>query len=209
MIDLVIWFFIGLVSGAVPWSVWISRRFVGRDAREIGDGNPGSANAWKLGGWHIGVLALLLDVLKSVLPVLLFLKVTGLGNSNSIQYDLGGGFVAISPIIGHAWTPFLKYHGGKALATTMGTWIAVSSGLALPLLCLFLIPFHLIQKNHAITVTMAFVGMVVFFLMVPELLMISTISLLVVITTNFSIIVYKHRSEYLDGFLLRNCVQRG
>jgi len=209
MIDLVIWFFIGLVSGAVPWSVWITRRFVGRDAREIGDGNPGSANAWKLGGWHIGVLALLLDVSKSVLPVLLFLKVTGLGNSNSIQYDLGVGIVAISPIIGHAWTPFLKFHGGKALATTMGTWIAVSSGLALPLLCAFLIPFHLTQKNHAITVTMAFVGMVVFFLIVPELLMISTISLLVAITTNFSIIVYKHRSEYLDGFLLRNWVQRG
>ena len=126
MIDLVVWFFIGLFCGALPWSVWITRRFVGRDAREIGDGNPGSANAWKLGGWIVGVLALILDVLKGVVPVLLFLNLTGLGNSTNFLYQLAIGMVIVSPIIGHGWTPFLKFNGGKALATTMGIWTAVS-----------------------------------------------------------------------------------
>ena len=204
MIDLVVWFFIGLFCGALPWSVWITRRFVGRDAREIGDGNPGSANAWKLGGWIVGVLALILYVLKGVVPVLLFLNLTGLGNSTNFLYQLAIGMVIVSPIIGHGWTPFLKFNGGKALATTMGIWTAVSLALALPLLCFFLIPLHVIQKNHSITVTISFVGMALFFFLVPHLVTIPTISLLVMTIMNFAIIVFKHRKEYLEGFLLRN-----
>jgi len=92
---------------------------MGTDIRQYGDGNPGAFNVFCAGGKGWGWLAILLDGLKGAIPV-------GLAN-----YWIGlEGWplvvVAIAPILGHAYSPFLKFRGGKALAVTFGVWTGLT-----------------------------------------------------------------------------------
>ena len=63
----------GFFSGSIPWSVLIGKILAGGDIRSVGDGNPGTANTWKLAGPIPGLIALSLDVGKAFIPVFLFI----------------------------------------------------------------------------------------------------------------------------------------
>src|SRR6185369_17175691 len=114
-----IFFALGFFSGALPFSAWLAHGLAGAELRQVGDGNPGAANAWKAGGWRVGALALVLDYLKGALPV----AVAHFG------WHLAGfplGAVAVAPILGHAFSPFLKFRGGKGLTVTFGAWTGLT-----------------------------------------------------------------------------------
>ena len=64
-----LWFMFGFLSGSLPFSYWLGRIAVHDDIRHYGDGNPGAINAFKAGGWKLGILAILLDYLKGAIPV--------------------------------------------------------------------------------------------------------------------------------------------
>ncbi|UCF26612.1 MAG: glycerol-3-phosphate acyltransferase, partial [Chloroflexota bacterium] len=108
VIDLA-WVIFAFFCGSLPLSYWVGKLFVKADIRQIGDGNPGGANVWKAGGSWWGISAILLDGLKGLIPV-------------SLAFYLGGVdgwwlfLVSIAPVIGHIFSPFLKFQGGKALA---------------------------------------------------------------------------------------------
>ncbi|RPI97370.1 MAG: glycerol-3-phosphate acyltransferase [Chloroflexi bacterium] len=106
--------------GAIPWSVWLARRFYGVDPRRYADGNPGAMNAFRAAGWRLGVLVIALDYLKGFLPVL----VANYGLALPGHQRL---WVAIAPTLGHAFSIFLRLRGGRALAVMFGVW----SGLTL------------------------------------------------------------------------------
>jgi glycerol-3-phosphate acyltransferase PlsY len=89
------------------------------DIRQYGDKNPGTANVFRAGGRGWGVLALVLDFLKGAIPVGLAYRVAGLSG-------WGLALVAMAPVLGHAYSPFLGFHGGKALATTFGIWAGLT-----------------------------------------------------------------------------------
>ena len=57
--DILVWTFIGFISGSVPWSLICVKAFSGMDVRSTGDGNPGATNAWILSGWVVGSLSLI------------------------------------------------------------------------------------------------------------------------------------------------------
>ncbi|UCG25548.1 MAG: glycerol-3-phosphate acyltransferase [Chloroflexota bacterium] len=105
--------------GSLPLSVWLGRVALGKDITQYGDGNPGAANVWRAGGGRWGMLAVLLDFLKGAIPVGLANFVLGLEG-----WQLAA--VAIAPILGHAFSPFMGFHGGKALAVTFGIWTGLS-----------------------------------------------------------------------------------
>ncbi len=104
------------VAGSLPFALWTLRLLARRDVRDFGDGNPGAMNAFRTGGLVLGVTVLLLDVTKGVLPIVLARDVLGLGN-----WALA--LVASLAVAGAAFSPFLGFNGGKALAVTLGTWI--------------------------------------------------------------------------------------
>jgi len=186
----------GFFSGSIPWSVLLGKTLTGGDIRSVGDGNPGTANTWKLAGPIPGLIALTLDAGKGFIPVFLFITLFSDHLINQPQMKIAA--VGIAPVLGHAWTPFLKFHGGKALATSLGSWIAVTSGGVVPgLICVLLI-LHLFQKNHALTVTIAFLSCPIF--LVPLNIFDNLLALWLV---NTFIIVYKHRHEYSYGILPR------
>jgi glycerol-3-phosphate acyltransferase PlsY len=101
------------ILGAVPFSVIIGRLILGKNIRDYGDGNPGSVNVFRAGGQKAGFLAVFLDIAKGVPFVFLahaWLHLPGL----SIV------MVALSAVLGHAFSPFLRWHGGKAVAISFG-----------------------------------------------------------------------------------------
>lgn len=120
-----IWLALGYLSGAVPWSVWLGRWLFQVDPRDQVDGNPGTGNAFRAGGWRLGVPVLLLDLSKAAIPVLLARH--WLGASGVELFWLG-----LMPMLGHAFSVFLVLRGGRGIATMYGSWFALS-GLLMPL----------------------------------------------------------------------------
>lgn len=105
--------------GSIPFSVWLSRLFLGVDLRRIGDGNPGATNVLRAGGPYLALPTLLLDVSKAAAPV-------GLAYFNYGLRGLPMVAVAVAPLVGHAFSPFLGFRGGKGIATALGMWIGLT-----------------------------------------------------------------------------------
>jgi len=108
------------LSGAIPWPVWLGRAFYGVDVRTVADGNPGAANAYRVGGWRLGAAALLLDFFKAFVPAFIARWAVDLPGEQLLA-------VALLPTVGHAFSVFLRFRGGRALTTMFGAW----SGLTL------------------------------------------------------------------------------
>ena len=89
------------------------------DVRRYGDGNPGAANVFRAGGKTVGLLALILDVTKGALPV-------GLAYQNMGVRGIPMFLISMAPILGHVFSPFLSFRGGKAIATALGVWIGLT-----------------------------------------------------------------------------------
>ena len=114
-----LWVVFAFVIGALPWSVWIGRWGLGVDIRHVGDGNPGASNVWKVGGARWGILAILADSFKGLIPVAIA----------NFGFGWEGWWltaVTIAPVLGHAFSPFLHFQGGKALAVTFGVWTGLT-----------------------------------------------------------------------------------
>jgi len=199
MYDTLIWTFIAFISGSVPWSLICVRTLSGQDVRRVGDGNPGATNAWISSGWMVGSISMLLDVFKAAVPVWIFTN--QFSDTSYPEHFLSVTVVAISPIIGHAYSPFLRFRGGKALAPSWGSWIALTSGMAFPVAVLILGVMHLMQRNHAITVTTCLIGFIVIFSIID------TQALIIFGILNLLLVIFKHRSEYQHGIAFRGWVR--
>lgn len=119
LLTTILWTVIGFVSGSLMLALWIGQIALRRDVRGVGDGNPGATNVLKAGGIGWGLLALLLDALKGTIPVSIARYGVGLSGVPLV-------IVALAPIFGHAFSPFLRFKGGKAVAVSLGVWTALT-----------------------------------------------------------------------------------
>ena len=106
-------FIIGIISylmGSIPFGLILTKIFLKKDIREIGSGNIGATNALRTGNKLIGYSTLILDVLKAVIPVL-YIKI----NFPDAVY-----ISALFAFIGHLFPVWLKFKGGKGVATYVG-----------------------------------------------------------------------------------------
>lgn len=116
-----IWTLIGFLLGSIPFSVIVGRLVADVDIRQYGDHNPGATNVLRATGWGWFALAGLLDYLKGAVPVgipWLFLGI----------HDWGIVPIALAPLLGHAFSPWLRFRGGKAVAATFGVWTGLTVG---------------------------------------------------------------------------------
>lgn len=133
---------LAFLSGALPLSVWIGQCALGSDIRLIGDGNPGAANVWRAGGPRWGLLAIVADFTKGAAPVALA----------TFALDWNGWWltaVTIAPVLGHAFSPFLGFRGGKALAVTFGVWTGLTLWLGPTMLGVGFALWRVILKKDA------------------------------------------------------------
>ncbi|MBI5655857.1 MAG: glycerol-3-phosphate acyltransferase [Geobacter sp.] len=115
--------------GSVPTGLVLARVVGGVDIRTTGSGNIGATNVSRTLGWKVGVLTLVGDCLKGVVPVLL-------------AYRLGftEGWLALTGLAaftGHIYTVFLRFKGGKGVATALGVFLAMSPLSVLAALAVF------------------------------------------------------------------------
>ena len=104
--------------GSIPTGVLLSRALGGRDVRQYGSGNIGAANVVRASGFKVGALVGLIDILKGVLPVLL---------ARLLGLDSGlWAVVVVAAVVGHDYSLFLRFHGGKGVATTLGAALALA-----------------------------------------------------------------------------------
>ncbi len=113
---LAIAFAAGYLAGSVPFGVIIARIFRLGDLRKIGSGNIGATNVLRTGNKLAAALTLLLDALKGAVPVWFFLAQWG---------DLAGQIAGLGAFLGHCFPVWLKFRGGKAVATWFGVMLAI------------------------------------------------------------------------------------
>ena len=116
--------------GAIPTAYILGKCGPGIDIRQHGSGNVGATNAFRTLGKGLGTLVLCLDILKGVIAVTL---IADLCATTSIIERLS---MAVVVVIGHNWTIFLQFKGGKGIATTLGVLIglAIKSQGVIPVL---------------------------------------------------------------------------
>lgn len=132
--------------GAIPTSFLIARRVKGLDLRRHGSGNLGATNVFRTVGAAWGVLVLLLDMAKGVLPVL---AMTALVNAHPagrpLPLHLPGDVLRVAAglmaAVGHTLSPFVGFHGGKGVATTAGAYFVLAPYPTLTALAVFGIAF--------------------------------------------------------------------
>ncbi len=101
----------GFISGSIPCSYLAARLFSGKDIRKEGSGNVGATNVFRVAGRSAGITAAAGDVLKSLVPVL----VARLVGSTPLWQSV----TAAAVIAGHCYSPFLRFRGGKGVASTI------------------------------------------------------------------------------------------
>ncbi len=137
---------VGFTLGAVPFSVIIGRLALGKNIQEYGDGNPGSVNVFRAGGHKSGLLAVFLDIAKGVPFVFL-------AHAWLHLPLLAVVIVAMSAVLGHAFSPFLRWHGGKAVAISFGVMAGLPQHeVLLAYIAFFIAGFLLVENDSWIVV---------------------------------------------------------
>lgn len=129
------WIGIAMVAsyllGSLPFGLWVVRIWKGIDIRTVGSGNIGATNVGRIAGPKAYALVFTLDVLKGLLPPLVCAHLRF-----DSRWQVLAGLLAI---IGHNYSIFLKFSGGKGVATSLGVLIGVAPRVCLPLSGLFLV----------------------------------------------------------------------
>ena len=121
--------------GSIPFAYIYAKVFRKIDIREHGSGNVGATNVVRVLGTKAGVIVLLLDMLKGFVPVLIFTHC--IGWTKDIQWV--PVLIGIFAILGHTFTVFLSFKGGKGVATSAGVFLALSPYAVIGTLLLFAI----------------------------------------------------------------------
>ena len=130
---IVILMIVAYILGCIPNALWIGKVFKGIDVREHGSKNTGSTNAARVLGAKLGILTLILDISKGAIPTL----IASMLLDSSISVIL----VGICAILGHSFSIFMKFKGGKAVATTVGVFIVLVPGAILLAAIVFFLVF--------------------------------------------------------------------
>ena len=119
--DIISVFIFSYLSGSIPFGLILTKFFVGKDVRDIGSGNIGATNVLRAGNKSIAAFTLLFDVLKGFVPVF----ITKNYYPELIQLS------CLFAFLGHIFPIWLKFNGGKGVATYLGILFALSNALGL------------------------------------------------------------------------------
>ena len=123
--------FIGYLIGSIPFGFILTKVFLSKDIRDIGSGNIGATNALRTGNKLIGYSTLILDISKAIIPVL-YIKLN--------NYDLIF-ILSLSIFIGHVFPIWLKFKGGKGVATYVGILVIINPIASLIFMITWLITY--------------------------------------------------------------------
>jgi glycerol-3-phosphate acyltransferase PlsY len=114
---------VAYLLGSVPFALLIARKWGAPDLRQIGSGNLGATNVLRVSGLRAGLLVAVLDIGKGAASVLLAERLNGSGTTPAVA--------GLAAIVGHIYPMWLRFRGGKGVATACGVF-AVLAPLAVP-----------------------------------------------------------------------------
>ena len=173
---------IAYLIGAIPFGVIISKKIFGFDIRTKGSGNMGSTNISRILGTKWGIIVQILDILKGIIPVLLLANVIGrnwnmFGEYSFLSLHILEIIVGLSAVIGHIFSCFVQFKGGKGINTALGMLIAI-----IPLETLF--------------------GIIIFTIVVGISGYVSLASMIAVSTLPITLLIHQNCLQFeLDGYL--------
>ncbi len=130
-LSLTLWCLGAFLCGSIPFGLLLVKLAGKGDVRAHGSGNIGATNVSRVGGKALGIVTLLLDILKGFLPVFVA-KHLGLADSAL-------SLIALCAVLGHMFTPWLAFKGGKGVATALGVALAYKAAMVLPALGVFIV----------------------------------------------------------------------
>ncbi len=116
----------GYLAGSIPFGLVLTRVFLGVDVRTVGSGNIGGTNVARVNK-KLGVATIILDMLKAIIPLVVARRLLA-GAPNADLWVMG---VAIAAFVGHVWTIWLRFQGGKGVASAFGVYLVLAPWLAL------------------------------------------------------------------------------
>jgi glycerol-3-phosphate acyltransferase PlsY len=122
----------GYLLGSIPFGYLLVRIQSGGDIRYMGSGNIGATNVARTSGWAVGAATLILDAAKGYFAVWLMAYFSG-GNIRFMMY------AGVATILGHVFPVWLKFEGGKGVATALGVFLAICWQAAAVAVAVFLI----------------------------------------------------------------------
>lgn len=181
---------ISFLCGSIPTGYLITKKLSGIDIRTKGSGNIGSTNVKRIVGTKVAIITQLIDVLKGVIPV-------GLGmymiNIISLPISINAylSIIAIAAILGHDYTPFLGFKGGKGVNTTLGAFLLLA-----PIPILTAIAVYFILRFFTSIVSIRSIALSV---TIPIMCIIMKLSMPIIISTAIAciLIIFRHKDNLI------------
>ena len=176
-LKIILYLILSYLCGAIPFGYIIAKLFKHIDIRTVGSGNPGATNVYRSISKPLGVLTLILDVLKGFVPVYLISFI-----NPEFQWMVIS--VAFVTIIGHTFTIFLRFKGGKGVATACGAFLAINPLSVLICLGVFIVVLAMFKYVSAASIMAALMLPISLYLLkeLPEIVVFAgMISILVIV----------------------------
>jgi glycerol-3-phosphate acyltransferase PlsY len=179
------------LCGSIPFGYICVKIACGIDIRKEGSGNIGSTNVRRVAGKKISILVQVLDIVKGIFPVLAAICIANFAASLTVPVskDLYLSLTAVAAILGHDYTPFLKFNGGKGVNTTLGAFVLIApvpvfSGVAAYTLLKVLTPIVSIRS-------------LVLGLVIPAVCILTNKPLPITLAAVFAsaLLIYRHKSN--------------
>ena len=179
-LEIIIVLFYSYFLGSIPFGLIITKIFLNQDIRNVGSGNIGTTNVLRTGKKSLAIATLILDILKGYLSVIITLKYF-----NDLIY-----FSALICFIGHIFPVWLKFKGGKGVATYLGIILALSFNFGIIFGVTWLL-ISFIFKYSSLASMIAALTVFAFSIILND----NTLSIFLFIT--FIIILYTHRENII------------
>lgn len=145
----IVFLIISYLIAAIPFGLFLTKIFTGKDVRQFGSGNIGATNVTRVAGKKIGLVTLLLDGLKGAIMVIIA-RYAFVDSSNLDEFL---ALVSAIAVIGHIFPIYLKFKGGKGVATTVATLLALNHILGLIVISTWLVVFAIFRISALSSIT--------------------------------------------------------
>ena len=176
------------IIGSFPTSYILARIFKGVDIRQVGSNNAGATNVLRSVGRLPALLTLAVDIIKGVVAVTVVAKYFYRFDID-LQYDAYRGMLGVAVVCGHIWSVFLKFKGGKGVATTLGVAIGLTPFALVPSAVIWVLVFYVTSfVSLASIMALLLFPAVACILKYPLYIILSSVVIC-------SISIYKHREN--------------
>ncbi|MBQ3943366.1 MAG: glycerol-3-phosphate 1-O-acyltransferase PlsY [Elusimicrobia bacterium] len=180
MLKVIVYLILSYLCGAIPFGYIVGKIFKHTDIRTVGSGNTGATNVYRTSK-TLGILTLFLDMLKGFIPVYFVTLINPTSHLTVIA-------VALVTILGHIFTVFLNFKGGKGVATACGVFLAINPLAVLICFLAFAIILAVFKYVSLASITAALMLPVSLYIFnsAPEIVIFASLISVLVIVRHFS-----------------------